>query len=180
MPNLLKLPPRLDEKSRALCTIIETPKGSRNKYNYDDNSGLFQLAMVLPQGMVFPCDFGFIPGTLGEDGDPLDVLLFLDAPAHVGCVIEARLIGVIEVEQKEGKDAFRNDRLLAVSLHSHSHVAVKNIKELDRRLVKEIEKFFLSYNEQHGKGLKILAKRGPSEAVKIVKAGIKTYKKKFK
>lgn len=74
--------------------IIETPKSSRNKYAYDPEQGIFALRKVLPEGMVFPHDFGFLPQTLAEDGDPIDVLLLMDVPAFSGCLIPARLIGV--------------------------------------------------------------------------------------
>src|SRR3954468_15152110 len=84
-----------------LIVIVETPKGSQNKYEYEPRSGSFILAGVLPAGAVFPFDFGFVPSTLGEDGDPLDVLLLMDAAAFSGCIVYARLIGVIEAEQTE-------------------------------------------------------------------------------
>src|SRR5437764_15464112 len=81
--------------------IVDTPKGSRNKFKYDEELGLFKLSGVLPAGAVFPFDFGFVPATLGGDGDALDVLLLMDEPAFVGCLVEVRLIGVIEAEQTE-------------------------------------------------------------------------------
>ncbi len=85
-----------DPKSGALNVVIETSKGSRNKLKYNPEQGLFELSKVLPAGAVFPYDFGFIPSTLGDDGDPLDVLLLLDEPVPAGCKIPARLVGVIE------------------------------------------------------------------------------------
>jgi inorganic pyrophosphatase len=86
-----------DEDDGSLVrVIIETPKGCRNKYKYDPEFGAFKLSKVLPEGMVFPYDFGFIPGTKADDGDPIDVLLLMDQPAFPGCVIESRLIGVLE------------------------------------------------------------------------------------
>ena len=87
--------------SQNLNVIIETPKGCRNKYAYDKNHRVFVLKTVLPNGMVFPFDFGSIPGTEAEDGDPLDILILMDEPAFTGCLIEARLIGVIEATQTE-------------------------------------------------------------------------------
>jgi inorganic pyrophosphatase len=98
-----------------LRVIIETPQGSRNKFDYDAELGLFKLGGVLPAGAVFPFDFGFVPSTTGGDGDPLDVLVLMDEAAFAGCLVEARLIGVIEAKQTErdGKTT-RNDRLVAV------------------------------------------------------------------
>src|SRR6186713_2427712 len=121
MADLSKLPAQLDVKKRTCRAIIETPKGCRNKFNYDPDSGLFMLGGLLPEGMMFPFDFGFIPSTLGEDGDPLDILVLMDAPAHVGCLIEIRMLGVIEAEQIEDGKAERNDRLLGVAIHSYDH-----------------------------------------------------------
>src|SRR5918912_4248095 len=88
-----------------LNVIIETPKGSRNKFDYDEETGLFKIGGVLPAGASFPFDFGFVPSTVGGDGDPLDVLVLMDDPAFPGCLVAARLIGVIQAEQteKDGK-----------------------------------------------------------------------------
>src|SRR4028119_2143117 len=106
----------------ALTGRVETPEGSRNKFDFDEELGLFKLGGVLPAGAVFPFDFGFVPATRGGDGDPLDVLVLMDEPAFVGCLVPARLIGVIEAEQTErdGETA-RNDRLIAVAANSHAH-----------------------------------------------------------
>ena len=94
--------PAFDDKD--LTAIIETPRGSQNKYTYEARFGAFVLSGVLPAGAVFPFDFAFVPSTLGEDGDPLDVLVLRDAPAFTGCIVPSRLIGVIEAEQTdEGK-----------------------------------------------------------------------------
>src|SRR3979409_85017 len=101
MSDLTTLANQLDAANCTCRAIIETPKSSRNKFDYDPESNLFKLGGLLPEGMMFPFDFGFIPSTLGEDGDPLDILVLMDAPAHVGCLIEIRLIGIIEAEQTE-------------------------------------------------------------------------------
>jgi inorganic pyrophosphatase len=89
------------EKDDELRIVIETPKGSRNKYDYDPECDCLELGTVLPEGMVFPCDFGFVPSTLGEDSDPLDVLILMDAPVVPGCIVRAKLLGVIEAMQKD-------------------------------------------------------------------------------
>src|SRR4051812_16032600 len=97
------LPP-FGKKSDLINVILETPKGSRNKYAFDVGLGIFKLKKSLPAGAVFPFDFGFIPSTVGEDGDPLDVLMLMDEPAFPGCLVEGRLLGVMEVTQtKKGK-----------------------------------------------------------------------------
>src|SRR5213083_2093581 len=101
MSDLASLRHHLDAKNSICRAIIETPKGCRNKFDYDSDSGLFMLGGLLPEGMMFPFDFGFIPSTLGEDGDPIDIMVLMDAPAHVGCMIEVRIIGIIIAEQSE-------------------------------------------------------------------------------
>src|SRR5204862_6369582 len=110
-----------DLESGMLNVFIETSKGSRNKLRYNTEQGLFELSKVLPRGLSFPFDFGFIPSTVGDDGDPLDVLVLLDEPVPAGCRIPARLIGVVEAEQTKDGKAERNDRLVAAAPHSHDH-----------------------------------------------------------
>src|SRR5437763_9818643 len=112
MADLTFLPPHLDAKKCVCRAIVETPKGCRNKFDYDPDSGLFMLGGLLPEGMMFPFDFGFIPSTLGEDGDPLDIMVLMDAPAHVGCLIDVRIIGVIAAQQTAKGKSETNDRLL--------------------------------------------------------------------
>src|SRR5205085_10712595 len=123
-----------DAESGTLNAVIETSKGTRNKLNYNPDQELFELSKVLPRGMVFPFDFGFIPSTVAEDGDPLDVLVLLDEPVPVGCKIPARLIGVIEAEQTEDGQSERNDRLIAVAEASYEHKDISSLKDLDERL----------------------------------------------
>jgi inorganic pyrophosphatase len=92
-----------DEKTGDLRVVIETPKGSRNKYDYDPDCDCFDLATVLPEGMFFPYDFGFVPSTIGQDGDPLDVLVLMDAPGVPGCIVRAKLVGPSELSKKRKK-----------------------------------------------------------------------------
>jgi inorganic pyrophosphatase len=105
-------------ENECLMVVIETPKGSPNKLAFEPRYGTFVLKGVLPAGAVFPFDFGFVPSTRGEDGDPLDVLVLMDAPVYPGCIVPSRLIGVIEAEQTENGETERNDRLLAVAANS--------------------------------------------------------------
>ena len=174
-PFLTQLP-TFDEDSGQLTVIIETPKGSRNKYKYDDKKRLFTLSHVLPAGALFPFDFGFVPSTRGQDGDPLDVLVLMDAPAFVGCLLECRLIGVIEAEQSEDGKMERNDRLIAVASHSREHKDIENLDQVSPNLVNEIEHFFASYNEIQGKKFKVLGRPGPEQARRLVEDGVKLAK----
>lgn len=121
LANLSRLNPLLDKDDEEIVkVVIETPKGSRNKYAFDADERAFVLKKVLPAGMSFPYDFGFIPSTEAEDGDPTDVLVLMDEPAFTGCIVKCRLIGVIEGEQGEGKNTERNDRLIGVEKQNHA------------------------------------------------------------
>ncbi|MBV8577750.1 MAG: inorganic diphosphatase, partial [Acetobacteraceae bacterium] len=135
----------------------------------------------LPEGTAFPYDFGFIPSTLGADGDPLDLLVFLDSPAVVGCVLSVRLVGVIEAEQRtQGSENWvRNDRLLAVATHAHTHEHVKTLNDLRPRLVDEIEQFFAHYNKLKGGEFKPLGHGGPEKAHKLVEEGAALFARKI-
>jgi inorganic pyrophosphatase len=153
--------------------IIETPKGSHNKYKFDDNLGLFMLNGVLPEGMSFPYDFGFLPSTVGEDGDPLDVLLLMDEPAFCGCLVPARLIGVIEAQQtEEDGTSERNDRLVAVPVKARNFSDCKSVKQLNDHRLYEIEQFFVSYNRIHGKKFKLLGLHGVAKAETCARRGM--------
>jgi inorganic pyrophosphatase len=168
-----KIPP-FDEETGDLHVVIDTPKDSRNKYKFDEKLGVFKLGGVLPVGAFFPFDFGYIPNTLGGDGDPLDVLVLMDEPAFVGCLIPSRLIGVIEAEQTEedGKTE-KNDRLIAVASNSRVHKNIKSINDLNESLVDEIEYFFVSYNTAKGKEFKPLGRFGANKAKKLIEEAIK-------
>ena len=177
MHDLLHLSPHLNTASRVCRAIIETPKGCCNKFRYDPETGLFMLAGLLPEGMMFPFDFGFIPSTLGEDGDPLDIMVMLDEPAHVGCLIEVRIIGIIMATQTEKGMAQRNDRLLGVAVHSYARAHVKSVRDVSLHLLEQVEEFFVSYNKQRKKTFKIRDIGGPKKALKFLKAGMQTFKK---
>ena len=178
MPNLTSYPNQLDGKKVECRAIIETPKNRRNKFDYDPESGLFELGGTLPEGMTFPFDFGFIPATLGEDGDPLDVLVLMEEPTHVACLLQVRIIGVIEAEQTQDGKTEINNRLLAVSIHSYSHENVTSIKELAPSMLKQLEEFFVSYNKLHGKKFKVTNVGGPKRALALIKQGIKAFEDK--
>ncbi len=167
-----------DEETGDLNVIIETPQGSRNKFNYDEERGLFKLGGVLPAGASFPFDFGFVPQTLGGDGDPLDVLLLMDEPAFAGCLVLARLIGVIEAEQTEEDGMTRNDRMIAVASESRAHRDVRAITDISEQLVTEIEHFFISYNVIKGKEFKPTGRFGAIKAKALVAEGIKLFRRK--
>jgi inorganic pyrophosphatase len=169
-------PSRLDsfdaDDKKMLRVVIETPKGSRNKFAFDAEQHVFELKKVLPVGMTFPYDFGFVPSTKAGDGDPVDVLVLMDEPAFPGCVLTCRPIGVIEGEQGEGKDKVRNDRIIAIEQGTHSWADVKTIDDLGKQFCKELGEFFVNYHRLSGKEYRVLGLKGPDQAIKLVKSGL--------
>ena len=178
MPNLNQLPNQLDPKKDTCRAIIETPKGSRNKFKYDPDSRLFMLGGLLPEGMMFPFDFGFVPSTLAEDGDPVDIMVLLDAPAHAGCLVEVKILGVIEARQTENGKSERNDRLVGAAIHSYDHQGLSTIDDVSKILLDQVEAFFVSYNKQRGKVFRVMATSGPRQARKLLQGGIRRFERK--
>lgn len=168
------------EDGDTLNAIVDTPRGSRNKFKFDEQKHIFKLAGVLPAGASFPYDFGFLPSTKGEDGDALDVLILMDEPTFTGCLVPSRLIGVLEAEQTENGKTERNDRLIAVATDSRSHKDLRDIEGLNENLRHEIEHFFVSYNSARGKQFKVLGAYGPKRARKLVDEGMDAGKKEKK
>lgn len=168
LANPIQLKP-VDKHDGTLQVIIETPKGSRNKFAFDPKRKIFTLKAVLPAGMVFPYDFGFLPKTLAADGDPVDVLLLMDEPAFPGVVVRSRLIGIIEGEQVEGKKKTRNDRLLAVAEANHLYANIRSWQDLPKTFMKELEEFFVNYHRLQGKQYRLIGCRGIGEAERQIK-----------
>jgi inorganic pyrophosphatase len=156
--------------------VIETTQGDRSKFGYDPATGAFEVKKLLPDGMSFPTDFGFIPGTLAPDGDPLDVMVLHDEPLPMGAVVTVRLLGVIEAEQTDNGKVERNDRLMAVSAASHLYRKMTRIEDLGDEYVRNLESFFVNYNRLSGKGFQILRLGDPDDAVRCIKRTIKQAK----
>ena len=162
-----------------LRVVIETPRGSRSKYSYDPDCDCMQLSTVLPEGMVFPYDFGFIPSTVCEDGDPLDILVLMEASVIPGCVVRTRLVGAIEAEQKGESDGWtRNDRLIAIATHAQTHDSAKKLSDLRPHLLGEIKEFFITYNKLRNRKFRVKRDASPEKARKLIEEGMKTFKKK--
>jgi inorganic pyrophosphatase len=171
--------PAFNKKEDCLRAVIETPKGSSNKYDYKPHYGGFELAKTLPEGLAFPFDFGFIPSTKGEDGDPLDILVLMDFPAVTGCIVNVRLVGCIQAEQKEkGEAAIRNDRFIAISWDSRTLSDVESLTDLRSGLLDEIKEFFVQYNKLAGKKFTPIGDCDAKQALTLVKAGIRKAGKK--
>ena len=171
--NPTRLRPFSADDPDIINAVIETPMGSRNKFKFDEELGFFALSGVLLQGMMFPHAFGFVPRTRASDGDPEDVLVVMDEPTFVGCVVPSRLLGVIEAEQTEDGKTVRNDRLIAVAAHSRDYSDVQTLDDLNDNMLKEIEQFFVNYNREKGKKFKVLGRKGPQQAFKLLKKSLK-------
>ncbi len=170
MPNLAALAPKLDAKALTCRAIVECPKDSRAKYAFDPKTRAFAMKRLLPDGMSFPLDFGFVPGTLAPDGDPLDILVLNDEPACVGAMLECRLIGLIEGEQTEdGKKPVRNDRVLAVACVSQLFDGVATTGDLGEGVLSNLTQFWVNYDALRGVAYKVVGVRGPKAAVAAVR-----------
>lgn len=148
--------------------IIETPKGSSEKYKYDENFRLFRLENTLPAGLVFPFDFGFIHGTKGDDGEPLDVLVISEFKSFPGCLMDCRIIGCIEGDQSQVATKYRSDRFLAVPEQSSVFENVISIEDVPSTLLSEIESFFINYMHGEGKELHLLGNLNASQAISLL------------
>jgi inorganic pyrophosphatase len=175
--DMNKLTP-IDKETGLLNVIVETPKGSHCKQAFDEKLGLFRMKKCLPVGMYFPYDFGFIPATKGEDGDPLDILILSHYKTFPGCLIPVRLIGVLEAEQKDGKNKkpVRNDRLIGVLELSAENSGFSSVKMLPEKLLHEIEEFFIQYNRLEEKCFEPLGWYGPKRAHALIDQGMHSHK----
>lgn len=169
--DLTRLRPFDAQDKKLVQVIIETPRGSRNKFAYDPEQHVFEVKKVLPAGMTFPYEFGFVPSTEADDGDPIDVLVLMDEPGTPGCMAKCRLVGVIKGEQlDEAKHKkVRNDRLLAIERAAHEYSEIHDIGDFDRKLLDELEQFFVNYHEMEGKKYRILERGDAKEALKLLK-----------
>jgi len=161
--------------SGLVHVVVDTPKGSRNKYTYDETLGLYRLSKVLPLGIAFPYDFGFIPSTRAEDGDPLDVLVLEEDALFPGCLVTVRLVGVLQAEQTEHGKTFRNDRLLGAIETPVNRPAIQTFDDLRPEHLDEIEYFFMTYNHLEGRHFQPIGRHGPALAAQLLADGIRQF-----
>ncbi|HWF45539.1 MAG TPA: inorganic diphosphatase [Bryobacteraceae bacterium] len=151
--------------------IIEIPKGSANKYEYDGKLGVFRLDRALYSPMHYPGDYGFIPGTLAEDNDPLDVLVLVSDPSFTGCLIEVRPVGLLHMVDKEEND----QKVLAVPNRNPRYDSIHTIDQIFPHVRREIEHFFTIYKELQGSKTRMEGWDGPREARKAILDSRQTY-----
>jgi inorganic pyrophosphatase len=170
----LDIPPR-DDKSGLVNVVIDTPRGSRNKYKIDEELEVFKLSRILPEGHSFPFDFGFIPRTRAEDGDALDVMVLMEQPTFPGCLLQVVLIGVLPGQQTEKGKTITNDRLLAVPQTRTNKPAVRDIADVDPERLRQLQHFFVSYNVAQGRTYKPGRPRGPKAAERRLAEAIERF-----
>lgn len=159
----------------VIYAVIEIPKGSRNKYEYDKDMEAFALDRVLYSPFHYPAEYGIIPQTLWDDGDPMDIIVLMEQPTFPGCVIESRPIGIMKMIDGDDSD----DKILSVPLNDPKFKEVNDIKDVPKHLLDEIAHFFKEYKTLEGKETKILGWEGTEAAFKAIDHSIDLYKKKF-
>jgi inorganic pyrophosphatase len=172
--DLTRLPHKLDTDRASCRAVIETPKGRRGKLSYDPKSGLFHLKDLLPDGMSFPLDFGFLPSTLSDDGDPLDVMVLADEPNPPGTLLEVRLLGVIEAQEVEHGRSERNDRLIAAAAVSHLYARLRTAEEQDNAFADNLIRFWTNKARLGGEVFKSLGMKGPDRAIALIRKAAKS------
>jgi inorganic pyrophosphatase len=159
------------ETPEVVRMIVEIPKNSANKFEYDGELGVFRLDRALYSPMHYPGDYGFIPGTLADDGDPLDVLTLVTEPSFTGCLIEVRPVGVLYMVDKEEHD----EKILAVPNHNPRYDSIHTVDQIFPHLKREIEHFFSIYKELQGSKTRMEGWGGPKEARKLINDTRRTY-----
>jgi inorganic pyrophosphatase len=159
----------------VITAVIEIPQGSRNKYELDKTTGLIKLDRVLYSAVHYPAEYGFIPRTLHDDGDPMDVLVLLKEETFPGCIIDARPIGVLHMVDKGEPD----DKILAVPTHDPYSQEYFDIADIPQHLLKEVAQFFVSYKELEGKKVEIVGWGKSEEAMRLIGRSIEAYERAY-
>lgn len=175
MPNFTNLPTFTEDGD--VHVVVETPRGSRAKFAYDPRLETFVLSKSLLTGLTYPHDWGFVPSTMADDGDPLDIMIIHDAATFPGLVVTCRVIGVLQIEQKSKNKKERNDRLFAVPRRSHSERALKDVRDLTKPIQEELEKFFIATDELEDKKLDMLGWKGPKAGMQAIKEAARDFAK---
>ena len=167
MTNFQKIPTWVDEK--RLHVVVETPRGSAAKLKFDAKLKVFTLAKPLLVGLTYPYDWGFVPTTRAEDGDPVDALIIHDAGTYPELVLTCRPIGVLEISQVSKKRRERNDRIFLIPVQSDFEFGLRDVRDFTARMKNELQKFFEATDALDDKKLEFLGWRGPRAALKLIK-----------
>ena len=156
----------------AFPVVIEIPKGSKNKYELDKETGLLRLDRVLYSAVYYPADYGFIPRTFCGDGDPLDALVLSQEPVFPMTIVEARAIGVMRMRDEKGVD----DKIVAVSVRDPAFADYTDKSQLPQHLLRELQRFFVDYKVLENKEVVLDDLLGPREAVQVIREGLAMYR----
>jgi inorganic pyrophosphatase len=169
--NLLRLPTFVDAERRTFRVVVESPKGSAVKLKYDPQSEAMGVSRPLTTGLLYPYDWGFVPGTKMSDNDPLDAFVFWDVASYPGVVIACRALCVLQVEQnrKDGTGRERNDRVVATPTVAARQREVRAMAHVPRRLLQELERFFVEVTAFEHKDIAILGWRGERTALELIR-----------
>jgi len=159
--------------AKGFPAIIEIPKGSTNKYELDKETGLLRLDRVLYSAVYYPADYGFIPRTYCDDGDPLDVLVLSQEPVFPLTIVEARAIGVMRMRDEKGID----DKIVAISTHDPSYADYRDKSELPAHVLRMVRRFFEDYKALEHKQVSVDDLLGPDEAIRIITEALDLYRK---
>lgn len=168
----MTFPKTVFRNKKFINVIVETPAGSAAKYNYDEETGLFKLKKILPEGLEFPFHFGFIPNTKTDDGDPVDVLILDKNKSWPGCVIEIKVIGIIKAQQIVSNKTQNNDRIIGIPAVSKLYKNISSVFKLEKYIMTEIINFLESYTRLEKKPFTITGSEGPAAALKQIKKQI--------
>ena len=175
--NIPAFPKNGDKSERVVHAVMETVKGSSHKFALQSEFGIIWLKESLPDGMTWPYDYGFIPQTVGDDGDPIDVLYLVDAPTFPGCMVKARLLGAFRMK----KNGVENDRLIGAAMpavgRTQSTDRYHELADLSPQLLEEIERFLVTYSTAQGNTIEVLGRVNAREAMGLVKSARKKFQK---
>ncbi len=157
----------------AFPVVIEIPKGSKNKYELDKETGLLRLDRVLYSAVHYPADYGFIPRTYCDDGDPLDALVLGQEPVYPLTIVEARAIGVMRMHDEKGID----DKIVAVSVHDPAFADYTDKDQLPTHVLRQVRRFFEDYKVLEQKQVIVEDLLGPAEALRIIRDALELYRK---
>jgi inorganic pyrophosphatase len=165
---------------RRVHAVIETPRDTRHKYAFEPKLGIFKLKQTLPEGLEWPYDYGFVPRTLADDGDPLDVLVLSTIPTFTGCLLETRVLGIVRLK----KNGVENDRVIAApprqSGVSQRSDAFDDIDDVPKETIGDVCRFLVEYSEEEGNKIEFRGVRSRKKAMAAIETAIKAYEKRSK